>query len=140
MIKDLIALAMAVIFFTIALAHFYWAFFAKIISPKVIPHIDGKPAFIPSKAITVFVGIVFIILTAFVTIMSLRWQSSLLNPFYQIAGSLLTLIFLLRAIGDFKLVGFFKKIKNSEFAFFDTRYWSPLCAILAIFIAYLTWL
>lgn len=34
---------------------------------------------------------------------------------------------LARAVGDFRLVGFFKKVKGSEFALMDTLLYSPLC-------------
>lgn len=36
-------------------------------------------------------------------------------------------IFLIRAIGEFKYVGFFKKVKHTKFWQSDTRYYSPLC-------------
>jgi len=35
--------------------------------------------------------------------------------------------FLLRAIGDFNYVGFFKKIKNTKFAEADSKIFIPLC-------------
>jgi hypothetical protein len=40
--------------------------------------------------------------------------------------------FLLRAVGDFKYVGFFKKIKVTQFATYDTKYFSPLCVVISI--------
>jgi hypothetical protein len=41
-------------------------------------------------------------------------------------------IFLLRALGDFKYVGFFKSIKNTEFGRLDTQFYAPLCLYLGI--------
>jgi hypothetical protein len=41
-------------------------------------------------------------------------------------------IFLLRAIGDFRYVGFFKKIKGTEFGRMDTRWYAPLCLYLGV--------
>ncbi|KRE83053.1 hypothetical protein ASG89_13045 [Paenibacillus sp. Soil766] len=38
----------------------------------------------------------------------------------------------LRAIGDFKYLGFFKKVKHTSFSYYDTRFYSPLCLFLAI--------
>jgi hypothetical protein len=40
----------------------------------------------------------------------------------------------LRAIGDFRYVGFFKRIRDSKFARLDTLAYSPLCAALAVLI------
>jgi Protein of unknown function (DUF3995) len=39
-------------------------------------------------------------------------------------------IFLLRAIGDFRYVGFFKKERGSKFAKMDTKFYSPLCLLI----------
>jgi Protein of unknown function (DUF3995) len=54
-----------------------------------------------------------------------------LPPGIQSAGLwLMAAIFTLRAIGDFRYVGFFKRIKNTGFAQMDTRWYAPLCAWL----------
>ncbi len=54
---------------------------------------------------------------------------------YNYTGWLISAIFIIRAIGDFNAVGFFKKIKQTEFANYDTKYFSPLCLSLgAVFI------
>ena len=43
------------------------------------------------------------------------------------------IIFTARAIGDFRYVGFFKKATGTVFAKNDTRYYSPLCVVIAVF-------
>ena len=48
-------------------------------------------------------------------------------------------IFLLRAVGDFRYVGFFKKVKNTAFARNDTRYYSPLCLLLGVIALGVAW-
>lgn len=58
--------------------------------------------------------------------------------FYVYSGIFLSTIFTLRAIGEFNAVGFFKKIKDTEFAIYDTKYFSPLCLILGAIFAILT--
>ena len=40
--------------------------------------------------------------------------------------------FALRAIGEFKYVGFFKSVKGPGFAWYDTRIYSPLCVLLCL--------
>jgi hypothetical protein len=37
-----------------------------------------------------------------------------------------------RAVGDFRLVGFFKRVKGSVFARMDSRVYSPLCVLLGL--------
>jgi len=41
----------------------------------------------------------------------------------------------LRAIGEFKYLGFFKKIKNTEFAIADSKLFSPLSLAIGFLIA-----
>jgi hypothetical protein len=43
----------------------------------------------------------------------------------------ISLMFLLRAIGDFRTVGFWKSITDTPFAHWDTRLYSPLCLGIA---------
>jgi hypothetical protein len=41
-------------------------------------------------------------------------------------------LFLLRAIGDFKYVGFFKSVSQTDFARLDSLLFTPLCLLIAI--------
>ena len=41
-------------------------------------------------------------------------------------------VFLLRAMGEFRLVGFFKRVRGTPFAIWDTWLFSPLCLLLAL--------
>jgi hypothetical protein len=40
--------------------------------------------------------------------------------------------FLLRAVGEFRLVGLFKRIRGTAFARWDTWLFSPLCLLIAL--------
>ena len=44
----------------------------------------------------------------------------------------ISVLFFLRAIGEFKLVGFFKQVRDTPFAFWDTWLFSPLCLLIAV--------
>ena len=52
----------------------------------------------------------------------------------KIATWLIAAAFALRAIGDFRYVGFFKRIRDSRFAHLDTIAYSPLFACLAFLV------
>ena len=56
------------------------------------------------------------------------------NNFAEIAAWVFAAMFALRAIGDFRYVGFFKRIRDTRFARLDTLAYSPLCAVLAVLI------
>jgi hypothetical protein len=116
------------IFIFIAGFHFYWAFGGKFGSQAVIPKIEGKLAFQPPVLATVFVAL------AMLVGVWLSWDSNLNNhDIIFIYGNLtIGIVMLIRAIGDFKYVGFFKKIKGTLFAQNDTHYYSPLCLLISL--------
>jgi Protein of unknown function (DUF3995) len=48
-------------------------------------------------------------------------------------------VFVVRSVGDFRPLGFFKRARGSRFARLDTFVYAPLCLILglaALFVAY----
>ena len=48
------------------------------------------------------------------------------------AAYVLALVFALRAIGDFRYVGFFKSLGDDPFRAWDTWLFSPLCLVVAL--------
>ncbi len=122
------------------LFHFYWVFGGKVGLDKALPTKDGIKLLNPSKALTFFVGVVLIVF-AYIAY-ALQFYDFTVNEnqnFYLYSGIFLSTIFTLRAIGEFNAVGFFKKIKDTEFAIYDTRYFSPLCIILGVVFAILVY-
>jgi len=51
---------------------------------------------------------------------------------FRLMTFVISLLFLMRAIGDFRLVGFFKPASDSSFAYWDSRLFSPLCLFIAL--------
>ncbi|WP_243396225.1 DUF3995 domain-containing protein [Leptospira hartskeerlii] len=134
--KILGSITASILFFLSAL-HIYWAFGGKLKSITVIPETNGKPTFVPSRGLTLLVALA---LFGFGTVA--LWSSG--NIFYPnrmsaIFSFLISFIFLGRAVGDFQLVGYFKKIKNTKFAKYDYLIYSPVCIILGISYSYLGW-
>jgi len=137
---NLIAIITILTLIIMGLFHFYWAFGGKIGLDKALPTKDGKLLLNPSKSLTLFVGIVLISF-AYIAY-ALEFYDFTVNEnrsFYLYSGIFLSIIFTLRAIGEFNMVGFFKKIKDTKFAIYDTKYFSPLCLILGITFAILTY-
>jgi hypothetical protein len=52
---------------------------------------------------------------------------------------ILVFIFGLRALGDFRYLGFFKTVKGTLFAKMDSSYYAPLCLLLSIMALVLSW-
>jgi uncharacterized membrane protein YozB (DUF420 family) len=116
------------IFLIIAGFHFYWAFGGKFGSQAVIPKIEDKLVFKPSILATILVAL------AMLVGVWLSWKPKLNNhDIIFIYGNVaIGIVMLIRAVGDFKYVGFFKKIKGTFFAQNDTRYYSPLCLLISL--------
>lgn len=128
----MITLVLSIILFLIFTAlggiHFYWVFGGKWAVEKVIPTKTDAPntASIPPIA-TVVVGLallsagfLYLLKSGLITVPLPGWITSLGYWFIPV-------LFILRAIGEFKYVGFFKSIKDTEFAKADSSIFSPLC-------------
>ncbi|WP_428738673.1 DUF3995 domain-containing protein [Sulfurimonas sp.] len=137
---DFIAIITIFVLIVIGLFHFYWAYGGKIGSDKALPTKDGELLLNPSKALTFFVGIILIVFAHIAY--GLQFYDFTINTnrsFYLYGGLFLSIIFTIRAIGEFNTVGFFKKIKDTEFAIYDTKYYSPLCLLLGLSFAILAY-
>ncbi len=130
---EILGLIESVIFFILAGIHFNWVLGGAWGFEAALPtNAEGKRVLNPKKLDSFIVGLgllsfglFFLIKTGLVSIGLPKW---LLNYGTLIIAA----IFLLRAIGDFKYIGFFKKIKNTKFAKADNNYFSPLCLFLAV--------
>ncbi len=113
--------------------HFFWAFGGRWGADAAIPTSqDGKTMLSPDIFATLVVAFGILAMALFhlekIQIVSL----SIPNWINTYGLKIIAGIFLLRAIGEFRYVGFFKKIKNTKFATLDTKYYSPLCLILSV--------
>ncbi|SFV57735.1 hypothetical protein MNB_SM-4-1116 [hydrothermal vent metagenome] len=118
----------------------YWALGGTVGLDKVIPTKDAKALLSPGKFLTASVGLL-ILCFAFLAYL-LNFQSSNTMPYFtevMYAGWFLSLIFLLRFIGDFNMLGLFKKIKSTTFANYDTKYFMPLTLFWSITFALTTY-
>ncbi len=128
----IIAWALIVVFAGLALMHAYWLFGGQAGRLAAIPEVDGQPLFPPSALATLAVAIgltlcaLLIAGTAGVLILPLS-QTMLVW-----LTRILAVVLLLRAIGDFRLVGFSKRVRHTGFSHLDTTVYSPLCLALAI--------
>lgn len=129
----IIAVVLFGVFLFLSLIHFYWAFGGKWGTEGVYPTPDAQtppknPGVIPTLIVAVGLfgfGIFYLMKVKMVLFGLPLWLEK-----YGLC--ILMTIFTVRAIGDFKYLGFFKKIKNTKFGQNDTRYFAPLCFIIGI--------
>jgi hypothetical protein len=117
----------------LSLLHVYWAFGGAWGLMASVPSIDGQPLFetgfwdTPAVAIALFIAVVICLG------MSNYRLSFIPTWIYRMGIWGIAFVFLLRAIGKFHYLGFFKQVNDSLFAHWDTILYTPLCLGLAIF-------
>lgn len=112
--------------------HFFWAFGGRWWADAAIPTSqDGKKTLSPDIFATLVVafGILAMALLHLEKVQTLGLPIPVWINAYGL--KIIAIIFLVRAIGEFKYVGFFKKVKATNFADLDTKYYSPLCLVLS---------
>ncbi len=129
------------VFLLLAGLHIYWALGGRWGEAAVVPtKADGAQVFSPGRAPTLLVagGLLGCALSVFLYATKLS-----IRPEYHLAVvctyalRLVAGLFIVRAIGDFRYVGFFKKHRHTRFAQNDTAYYSPLCLVVGILIMWL---
>ncbi|NQY05687.1 MAG: DUF3995 domain-containing protein [Flavobacteriaceae bacterium] len=133
MITTILSIILLVLFTSLGLIHFYWLFGGKWGLKNVIPTKSQKDDFHPPPKfatlvvaiVLLFFGLIYFIKSGFIEIKAPNW---IVNYVYWIISS----IFVLRAIGEFKYIGFFKKVNNTAFAKADSKWFSPLCLTIGI--------
>jgi cation transport ATPase len=123
----------------IALVHVYWAFGGSLGKRAAIPEQDGVPLLRPSAPGTLAIAAALLAGAGAVASRAGWLWPNLYPGAIAFAVVALALIFAVRAIGDFRYVGFFKRIRGSRFARMDSLCYSPLCAALALSIASMLW-
>jgi len=126
-----LAIAVSSVFVVLAAWHFRMAWSSAASESGAVPSVDGRPLFVPSTRATVMVGLVLLSFAALVAATGGLLPLGVPDVVLAWLSYGLALGLLLRAIGEFKYVGFFKRVRGSRFARMDTLVYSPLCLLLA---------
>jgi Protein of unknown function (DUF3995) len=126
------ALVFAAVLLFLSGLHVYWALGGTWGSSATIPTVNGRRAINPSPLATFFVA--FLLAAGAVTMCggaNLFNAGSFAGAFRFGTWCLLG-VFLLRSVGNLKTFGFFKSVQGTQFAYWDTHLYSPLCLALAV--------
>ena len=122
----------AAILTLIAALHLYWALGGDFGQTVSTPALGGRSVIhVPSYSN----ALVALGLLAGALVLAARsggFGSAARTPVTSIAAGVMAVGFALRAIGDFRFLGFFKTVQGTSFAHYDTWVYSPLCVCLAI--------
>ena len=124
------ALILCVTFVGLAVIHVHWALGGQLGLTSVVPTRSGEPLFQPGKVSTLLVAGA-LLLAALISL----WRGA----YFHVAPTwiprvgiwVLAVVFALRAIGDFRYCGIFKRVRDTEFARNDSLFFSPLCAVIS---------
>lgn len=136
MTATFLSLILFLTFLTLSGFHFYWLFGGTWGLKSVIPSKGSEPNLI---AIPQFATLIVAMGLLLFGLLYLQ-KSGLKGVSISIDFDLLTnygywiipAIFTIRALGEFKYVGFFKKVKHTQFAKADTKIFAPLCLGIGI--------
>ena len=109
----------------------YWAAGGRRGREAAIPRAGGKALFDPGPVTTFLVAVGLFVLAGLIA-----WRDGLIDlplPFAiaRVGVPLCAIMFLARAIGDFRHVGWTKQVRDSRIARLDDLLYAPLCLLLA---------
>ncbi|MGB1240940.1 MAG: DUF3995 domain-containing protein [Chitinophagales bacterium] len=129
--ETILTLLQTGIFLLIAIVHFYWALGGKWGFDQALPTNEQGIKLLEPKALEcVVVGFGLFLFIAYYLLKANFIEIALPQWLMDYSGWIISAIFLIRAIGDFKYVGFFKRLKNSDFGKMDSKFYSPLCLLI----------
>ena len=114
--------------------HFNWVIGGKFGFTESLPTKEnGERILNPKKIDSAVVGIGLTAFGLFYLFKSGLMENPLPDWIMKYGGGIIPILFLLRAMGEFKYVGFFKSIKTTDFGKLDTKLFSPLCLLIGLF-------
>ena len=130
------AAIVASVFSALALIHFYWAFGGRAGKLAAVPEVSGRAAFVPAAVGTFAVAVGLALCAWLVAACAALVGAPLPSAWLRGLTYALSPLLLARAIGDFHLVGFFKRVRGTRFAQMDSVVYAPLCLALAAAVLY----
>ena len=135
-----LSVPVAIVFALLSALHIYWAFGGRFGAIAALPERDGSPLFRPGLASTLVVAGLLASAALLVLAHAGRGPGVHLPPWMVTLGvPVIAVVMLARSVGDFRYIGFFKKVRDTRFAQLDTRYFSPIALLLGASTALIAW-
>ena len=111
--------------------HIFWALGGRLGFASAVPEVNGQRAFTPTPAATLAVALALFVASALVLGRAGVFGSGATAEHFKWPVFILGFAFLMRAVGAGGLVGFTKRVRDTSFARWDTRLYSPLCLAIS---------
>jgi len=130
--QAVIAFVLFSVFSALALLHFYWGVGGRWGYEAALPTTEDNQKLMNPRFLECMVvgggllgfGLLVLIKSGIINFSVWTWLCH-----YGLWA--IIFIFSARAIGDFRYVGFFKTVKKTQFGQLDTKFYSPLCSLIA---------
>ena len=127
-----VAVATALVFAALSALHLFWAVRGIGSGSAALPQRGGTSLFVPGRLSTLVVALL-LALAVVVVLQRVSLGPALLPAgLVPVASWTLTTVMILRAVGDFRYIGFFKRVRDTRFATLDTRFFSPIALMLGL--------
>ncbi len=132
--KKTLSILLSIIFLALSLIHFYWVLGGKWGLSSALPADEsGIPLLAPSILDTLIVGVALSTLSFLYLTFSGIINLKLPHWMIKITTILVPILFIIRSVGEFHYIGFFKTVTQTDFAQMDTLLFSPLCLVIGLF-------
>jgi hypothetical protein len=129
------ALTFAITMLFLAGVHIYWALGGRWGTGASIPTVDGRAVLNATPLACNVVALLLVVAAAVICGRAGLFGTGAWSAYCGFGSWCLAAVFFVRAVGDFRLCGFFKTVRSTAFAFWDTRLYSPLCLVLSLLAA-----
>ena len=128
----LVAALVAIVFCLISLLHIGWATGLGTDRWQAIPERNGAPLFQPRPLATLCVAALLFLAALLVTQRAGLGRALLPQAIVSPGCWAVAVALVARSVGEFRYVGFFKRVRGTGFARMDTRLYSPLALLLGV--------
>jgi hypothetical protein len=101
--------------------------------------VNGQRVFVPSTVGTLTVAAALFFAASVVAIAGGLFAVGGFRGLFRVLAFGLSATFIARAVGDFRLVGFFKRVRGTSFARLDTIVFAPLCLAVGVAVLYVAY-
>ena len=122
------SIATVVVLGAAAALHVFWAAGGTWGLRQAWPELPGEDNFQPGPLLTLAVAVALVVGAVLVALVASGADYRLMR--WAVIG--VVAVFTLRAVGDSRVAGFTKKIRDTEFGQADDRIFTPLCVFLAL--------
>ena len=129
----ILSLLLSLILSGLGCLHCYWACGGQLGFTATLPtKVNGQKVIKPKKRDCLVTGFVFFLFSFFYLLQSGIIVFEVTISILPYAGWMIPIIFIARAIGEFKYVGFFKSVKETNFGKIDSQLYSPLSLTIGL--------